>query len=113
MVFGGRDRYNAWSFSIKYCNKTKRKTQSRIHSSCCTGDYSCDKCEKVRVTGKNLKKKYHRYTGYIGNLKTMTLEKLLKEHPERVIQFAVKGMLPRNSLGEKCSLTKNIFWPRA
>ena len=56
--------------------------------------------EKIRVTGNKLKNKmYHRYTGYIGNLKSITLEKQLALHPERVIQSAVKGMLPRNSLG--------------
>ena len=56
--------------------------------------------EKVRVTGKKLQDKvYHHHTGYIGNLKSITLEKQLAEHPERVIQSAVKGMLPRNPLG--------------
>ena len=56
--------------------------------------------EKIRVTGNKMKDKvYHRHTGYIGNLKSITLEKQLAEHPERVIQSAVKGMLPRNPLG--------------
>ena len=52
---------------------------------------------------------YHRYTGYIGNLKSITLEKLLKEHPERAIQYAVKGMLPRNSLGRKMFSKLKVF----
>ncbi len=56
--------------------------------------------EKVRVTGNKLEDKYyHRHTGYIGNLKSIKLGKLLETHPERVIQNAVKGMLPRNPLG--------------
>ena len=56
--------------------------------------------EKIRVTGNKLQDKmYHRHTGYIGNLKSINLEKQLAEHPERVIQSAVKGMLPRNPLG--------------
>ncbi len=56
--------------------------------------------EKIRVTGKKLDDKiYYRHTGYIGNLKSINLGKLLEEHPERVIQKAVKGMLPRNPLG--------------
>jgi len=42
---------------------------------------------------------YHRYTGYIGNLKSMNFEKLNEKAPERIIQLAVKGMLPRNPLG--------------
>jgi len=42
---------------------------------------------------------YHRYTGYIGNLKSTNFEKLNEKAPERIIQLAVKGMLPRNPLG--------------
>jgi len=56
--------------------------------------------EKIKVTGKKLSDKYyHRYTGYIGNLKSISLGEQLEKHPERVIQSAVKGMLPRNPLG--------------
>jgi large subunit ribosomal protein L13 len=56
--------------------------------------------EKITVTGKKLTDKlYHRFTGYIGNLKTETLAQALAAHPERVIETAVKGMLPKNPLG--------------
>ena len=56
--------------------------------------------EKIRVTGNKLKDKiYYHHTGYIGNLKSINLEKQLDQHPERVIQSAVKGMLPKNPLG--------------
>ena len=56
--------------------------------------------KKVRVTGNKMESKlYHRYTGYVGGLKSMTLGEMLARHPERVIETAVKGMLPRNSLG--------------
>jgi large subunit ribosomal protein L13 len=56
--------------------------------------------EKIRVTGNKLKNKiYYHHTGYIGNLKSISLEKQLAQHPERVIKSAVKGMLPRNPLG--------------
>ena len=56
--------------------------------------------EKVRVTGNKLKDKmYHRFTGYVGNLKSESLETLLDRAPERVLELAVKGMLPRNPLG--------------
>jgi large subunit ribosomal protein L13 len=56
--------------------------------------------EKIRVTGRKLENKmYYRHTGYIGNLKSINLGKQLELHPERVIQSAVKGMLPRNPLG--------------
>ena len=56
--------------------------------------------EKIKVTGNKLENKmYHHHTGYIGNLKSINLGKLLEQHPERVLQKAVKGMLPRNPLG--------------
>ena len=66
-----------------------------------TGDYIVVvNAEKIRVTGNKMKDKmYHHHTGYVGNLKSISLEKLLQKAPERVIQHAVKGMLPRNPLG--------------
>lgn len=66
-----------------------------------TGDYIVViNAEKIAVTGnKRSDKMYHRHTGYIGNLKSTNLEKLLAEHPERAIQYAVKGMMPKNPLG--------------
>ena len=76
-----------------------------------TGDYIIVvNAEKVRVTGNKLKDKmYHRYTGYIGNLKSVPLEKLLAEHPERAIETAVKGMLPRGPLGRKMLTKLRVF----
>jgi large subunit ribosomal protein L13 len=66
-----------------------------------TGDHMVVvNAEKIKVTGKKLEDKiYYRHTGYIGNLKSINLGKLLDTHPERVLQNAVKGMLPRNPLG--------------
>ncbi len=66
-----------------------------------TGDHMVViNAEKIKVTGNKLNDKmYHHHTGYIGNLKSINLGKLLNEHPERVLQKAVKGMLPRNPLG--------------
>ena len=56
--------------------------------------------EKIKVTGNKLEDKYyHRHTGYIGNLKSVKLSTVLDTHPERAIQSAVKGMLPKNPLG--------------
>lgn len=68
-----------------------------------TGDYIVVvNAEKIRVTGNKMKDKmYHHHTGYIGNLKSMSLEKLMDKAPERALQQAVKGMLPRNPLGRK------------
>jgi len=66
-----------------------------------TGDYIVViNAEKLAVTGNKMKQKiYYKHTGYIGNLKSITLEKQLIKHPELVIETAVKGMLPKNSLG--------------
>ena len=55
---------------------------------------------KVRVTGNKSKAKvYYSHTGYPGGIKEITFEKLLAKNPERVIEKAVKGMLPKNPLG--------------
>ena len=66
-----------------------------------TGDYVIVvNADKVRLTGKKLEKKYYRYhTGYIGGLKEVQYKKLMAEKPEFVAYKAVKGMLPKNSIG--------------
>jgi len=76
-----------------------------------TGDYIVVvNAEKIRVTGNKLKDKmYHHHTGYIGNLKSISLEKLLAETPERAVQYAVKGMLPRGALGRKMLTKLRVF----
>jgi len=76
-----------------------------------TGDYIVVvNAEKVRVTGNKLKDKmYHHYTGYIGNLKSKSLEKVLEESPERVLEIAVKGMLPRGPLGRQMFSKLRVF----
>ena len=77
----------------------KHKPQYTPHVD--TGDYMVVvNAEKIRVTGNKLQDKmYYRHTGYVGNLKSTNLEKLLQTAPERAIQIAVKGMLPRGPLG--------------
>ena len=76
-----------------------------------TGDYIVVvNAEKIRVTGNKLKDKiYHHHTGYIGNLKSVPLKKMLDEHPERVIEKAVKGMLPRGPLGRQMYSKLRVF----
>ncbi len=66
-----------------------------------TGDYIIViNAEKVAVTGrKETDKVYYHHTGYIGNLKSITLGKLRQKAPERIIEHAVRGMLPKNRLG--------------
>ena len=66
-----------------------------------TGDYIVViNADKVEVTGKKASDKiYYHHTGYIGNLKSKSFEKMQESVPGRVIELAVKGMLPKNSLG--------------
>ncbi len=66
-----------------------------------TGDYIVVvNADKVRVTGnKESDKMYYHHTGYIGGIKSTNLSKLRAEHPERIIEHSVKGMLPKNALG--------------
>jgi large subunit ribosomal protein L13 len=67
-----------------------------------TGDFVVViNAEKVMLTGKKLKDKlYHRHTGYPGGLKTTTAEQMLRKHPTRVVEYAVRGMLPKTKLGD-------------
>ncbi len=66
-----------------------------------TGDFIVVvNAEKVRVTGKKRTDKvYYRHSGYPGGIKAARFEEMIAKHPERVIESAVKGMLPRNPLG--------------
>jgi large subunit ribosomal protein L13 len=58
--------------------------------------------DKIHVTGNKLDQKmYYRHSGYPGGLKVTTLRKQLQQHPERVIEHAVRGMLPKNRLGRQ------------
>ena len=68
-----------------------------------TGDFVVVlNASKIRVTGhKLMQKMYYRHSGYVGNLKSFQLRDLLKNHPARVIELAVKGMLPRNHQGRQ------------
>jgi large subunit ribosomal protein L13 len=66
--------------------------------------------DKVRVTGRKLSDKiYYHHTGYIGGIKSIALDKLLAKHPERVIQIAVKGMLPKTVLGRQMYRKLHVF----
>ena len=72
-----------------------------------TGDYVIViNAEKIKVTGKKLDQKiYYRHSEYVGGMKESTLRELLAKKPERVIELAVKGMLPKGPLG-RAMLTK-------
>jgi large subunit ribosomal protein L13 len=79
--------------------KGKHRPQYTPHADC--GDHVIViNADKVAVTGrKELQKVYYRHTGYAGGLKSITLEKQRQQYPERVIEAAVKGMMPKNPLG--------------
>ena len=68
-----------------------------------TGDYVIVvNAEKIAVTGKKMDQKiYYSHSDYVGGLKSATLKEMLAKHPERVIEHAVKGMLPKGPLGRK------------
>jgi len=77
----------------------KHRPQYTPHADC--GDHVVIiNAEKIKVTGrKEAQKVYYRHSGYAGGLKSITLEKQRQQHPERIIEAAVKGMMPKNSLG--------------
>jgi len=68
-----------------------------------TGDYIVVvNAEKIAVTGKKTSDKmYHRHTGYIGGLKSISFDKLIAKAPEQIIEISVKGMLPKGPLGRE------------
>jgi large subunit ribosomal protein L13 len=66
--------------------------------------------EKVHLTGRKLQNKQYRWhTGYIGGLREISAEKMLKIHPERVIEWAVQGMLPKNRLGRAMAKKLKVY----
>ena len=66
--------------------------------------------EKIAVTGNKLRDKtYYWHTGAIGGIKSIGLQKMLAEHPERAIEIAVKGMLPKGPLGRKMYKKLHVF----
>jgi large subunit ribosomal protein L13 len=81
--------------------KGKHKPTYTPHLDC--GDFVIVvNADKLRVTGRKLDQKlYHRHSGYPGGLSTITLRDQLARHPERVLELAVRGMLPKNRLGRR------------
>tara|TARA_B100001113_G_scaffold92130_1_gene73761 strand:+ start:54 stop:467 length:414 start_codon:yes stop_codon:yes gene_type:complete len=84
---------------VAHMLKGKHKPQYQPHSD--EGDYIIViNAKKIKVTGNKLSDKiYHKHTGYIGNMKSTPLAKMLDKKPDFVIKNAVKGMLPKNPLG--------------
>ena len=76
-----------------------------------TGDYVIVvNAEKVKVTGKKLDQKiYYHHSDYVGGMKETTLKEMLAKHPERVIEHAVKGMLPKGPLGRQMLTKLHVY----
>lgn len=87
----------------------KNKTCFTPHVDC--GDYVIVvNADKIKVTGKKLDQKiYYRHSDYVGGMKETTLKELLAKKPERVIEFAVKGMLPKGPLGRKMYTKLHVY----
>ncbi len=86
---------------IAHILRGKHKPQYTPHED--VGDFIIVvNAEKIAVTGRKLDQKiYYRHSGYPGGLKAVSLRRMLEKHPERVIEHAVKGMLPRGPLGRR------------
>lgn len=87
----------------------KHKPQYTPHVDC--GDYIVIvNADKIRVTGtKAAAKTYYRHSGYPGGLHAETFDEAMTKHPERVIEHAVKGMLPKNTLGREMGMKLKVY----
>ena len=76
-----------------------------------TGDFVVvTNAADLRVTGKKLDQKmYYRHSGYVGNLKTFRLREMMESRPDRVLELAVKGMLPKSGLGRRMLLRLKVY----
>lgn len=97
------------SAEIAHRLRGKHKPEYTPHTD--VGDYIVVvNAEKVAVTGKKAKDKmYYKHTGYVGNLKSISFEKLIERAPERVIETAVKGMLPKGPLGRQMYAKLKVY----
>lgn len=87
----------------------KNKTCFTPHVDC--GDYVIVvNADKIKVSGKKLDQKiYYHHSDYVGGMKETTLKELLAKKPERVIEFAVKGMLPKGPLGRRMYTKLHVY----
>ena len=87
----------------------KNKPQFTPHVD--TGDYVIVvNADKIKVTGKKMDQKiYYNHSDYVGGMKETTLKEMLAKHPERVIEYAVKGMLPKGPLGRQMIKKLHVY----
>lgn len=95
--------------AAKVANVLRGKTKPIYTPFLDAGDYVIViNADKVKVTGKKMEqKKYYRHSDYVGGMKEATLKEMLERHPERVVELAVKGMLPKGKLGR--TMYKKLF----
>ena len=76
-----------------------------------TGDYVIViNADKIKLTGrKESQKMYYRFTGYVGNMKEITYKTMMEKHPERIVEIAVKGMIPHNALGRQVLSKLHVY----
>lgn len=89
--------------------KGKNKPQYTPHVD--TGDFVVViNAEKIRLTGNKAETKiYYSHSGYVGGLKEVSFQRMLAKHPERIIEKAVKGMLPKNTLGRAMNRKLKVY----
>ena len=99
-------------FAVEIAKRLRGKDKPTFSPHLDCGDYVIViNADKIKVTGGNkLKdKKYYRHSGYVGNLKEITLEKMMEKKPEFVIMNAVRGMIPHNILGRRVLKKLKIY----
>ena len=98
-IFDAKDRVLG-RLATEIADLLRGKKKSNFAPNVDNGDFVVVvNAEKVVLTGrKEDQKKYYKHTGYLGNLKTYTVPELRKDHPEKLLQNAVYGMLPKNKL---------------
>ena len=104
-------RYTLGRLASEVAKVLRGKNKPTYTPSMDTGDYVIVvNAEKVKVTGKKLDQKvYYRHSEYVGSLKETTLREMLNKHPERVIESAVKGMLPKGPLGREMYTKLHVY----
>ena len=86
----------------------KDKPQFTPHTD--TGDFVIINADKVKLTGNKAEhKSYWRYSGWLGGLKTESYKEAMEKHPERVVEHAIKGMLPHTTLGRKQGMKLKVY----
>ena len=97
--------------STEIANRLRGKHKPEFTPHVDTGDYIVVvNAEKVKVTGnKTTDKVYHHHTGYPGGIKSITFDQLIDKAPERIIEKAVKGMMPKNKLSRSMMTKLKIY----